>query len=78
MASEKGHVPVVQALLQGGADVDKADNIGTTPLCMASWKVCLNLKMYSFGNIKTTVSTLLYDYSPAAVSGLVKMPDCSL
>jgi ankyrin repeat protein len=36
MASAKGHVPVVQALLQGGADVDKAADDGGTPLHMAS------------------------------------------
>jgi hypothetical protein len=36
VASEKGHVPVVQALLQAGADVDKAADDGCTPLYMAS------------------------------------------
>jgi ankyrin repeat protein len=35
LASTHGYLPVVQALLQGGADVDKADN-GTTPLIIAS------------------------------------------
>jgi hypothetical protein len=36
LASKNGHVPVVQALLQGGADVDKADDDGCTPLYIAS------------------------------------------
>jgi ankyrin repeat protein len=36
IASMKGHLPVVQALLQGGADADKATDYGWTPLYMAS------------------------------------------
>jgi hypothetical protein len=36
LASENGHVPVVQALLQAGADVNKAMDDGATPLSMAS------------------------------------------
>ena len=38
MASQYGHLPVVQALLQGGANVNKATNGGITPLYMASEK----------------------------------------
>ena len=37
IASETGHVPVVQALLQGGADVDKAADNGGTPLMVARY-----------------------------------------
>ena len=36
MASQEGHAPAVQALLQGGADVDKARDDGITPLFVAS------------------------------------------
>jgi ankyrin repeat protein len=32
LASTHGYLPVVQALLQGGADMDKADDRGATPL----------------------------------------------
>jgi hypothetical protein len=35
LASGQGHLPVVQALLQGGADVDKARDDGATPLMVA-------------------------------------------
>ena len=35
LAGQNGHVPVVQALLQGGADVDKATDDGATPLIIA-------------------------------------------
>jgi ankyrin repeat protein len=38
IASQKGHVPVVQALLQAGADVDKAMDDGTTALDVAKQK----------------------------------------
>ena len=38
VASEEGHLPIVQALLHAGADVDKAADSGWTPLIMASWK----------------------------------------
>jgi hypothetical protein len=38
IASHNGHVPVVQALLQAGADVDKAMDSGCTPLYIASQK----------------------------------------
>jgi hypothetical protein len=33
IASGQGHVSVVQALLQGGADVDKTADGGFTPIC---------------------------------------------
>jgi ankyrin repeat protein len=36
IASQRGHLPVVQALLQGGAVVDKAMAHGATPLFLAS------------------------------------------
>jgi uncharacterized protein len=36
LTPQDGHVPVVQALLQGGADVDKAADDGATPLYVAS------------------------------------------
>jgi hypothetical protein len=36
LASQKGHLPVVQALLQAGADADKARDGGSTPLFIAS------------------------------------------
>jgi ankyrin repeat protein len=36
--SQEGHVPAVQALLQGGADVDKARDNGATSLIMATLK----------------------------------------
>jgi hypothetical protein len=36
MTSQQGHVPVVQALLQAEADVDKAADGGATPLIMAN------------------------------------------
>jgi hypothetical protein len=36
IASVQGHVPVVQALLQGGANVDKAADGGATPLHITS------------------------------------------
>jgi predicted LPLAT superfamily acyltransferase len=38
MASQDGHCDVVEALLRGGADVNKAKKDGTTPLFMASQK----------------------------------------
>jgi hypothetical protein len=38
VASESSHLPVVQALLQAGADVDKGRDDGSTPLYVASWK----------------------------------------
>jgi hypothetical protein len=51
LASQHGHLPVVQALLQGGADVDKADDDCVTPLYMASMnghdKVVRALKKHS-------------------------------
>ena len=88
------HLPVVQALLQGGADVDKAAGDGRTPLHMTSEKGHVSVVqalLQHWGEVgdkytmvcillatTTTVSTILYDYSPAAASGLVKMPDCSL
>ena len=37
-ASEWGRVDVVRALVQGGADIDKAKEDGYTPLYVASWK----------------------------------------
>jgi hypothetical protein len=36
MASQQGHLPVVQALLHGGADVDKTMDNGATPLYIVS------------------------------------------
>jgi hypothetical protein len=36
VASHHGHLPVVEALLQAGADVDKARDNGATPLYIAS------------------------------------------
>ena len=36
MASMKGHGGIVEALLQAGADIDKADINGNTPLICAS------------------------------------------
>jgi serine/threonine-protein phosphatase 6 regulatory ankyrin repeat subunit B len=38
MASQEGRLPVAQALLQAGADVDHAKDGGWTPLIMASQK----------------------------------------
>ena len=37
-ASEKGHVDVVRMLLEQGADINKARDIGATPLYIASQK----------------------------------------
>ena len=36
MAAQNGNETVVQVLLEAGADVNKADDSGVTPLCMAA------------------------------------------
>ena len=36
MAASKGHEAVVKALIEAGADVNKADDDGWTPLYMAA------------------------------------------
>ena len=38
MAAQKGHEAVVKALIEAGADVNKADNDGRTPLYWAAQK----------------------------------------
>ena len=38
IASSYGRVEVARALIDRGADINKADNNGVTPLYMASWK----------------------------------------
>ena len=38
VASQNGHVEVVRALVEGGADINKVDNDGDAPLQIASRK----------------------------------------
>ncbi|XP_050530350.1 myotrophin-like [Daktulosphaira vitifoliae] len=53
-ACDYGHLDIVEYLIQNGANIDKKDNFGITPLLCALWENHLKVAKYLIDNGATT------------------------